>query len=119
MMPSCNAQGVEGSWQKPSADNVNVWLANFMEDPTREEKDLIRDTADEEVAYIASRTEEAMRFAGASGSRSAVAEDEEEHVNEEPAGEYQEEPAGEHEDDVAGDTEQEELPTPKKKTRIL
>jgi hypothetical protein len=37
MMPSCNAQGVKGDWQEPSATDVKAWLDNLVEEPTSDE----------------------------------------------------------------------------------
>lgn len=122
MMPECNAQGVEALWQKPYVESEMAWLANLTERPTREEKDLIRNTTDEELAYMASRAEELKRPADASSSQSVAVENEEERADEDPAEEHQEEPAGER-GEAAGEPEEEEeppvVPVPKRRRRVL
>ena len=123
MMPSCNAHGVEGGWQEPSAKDVQAWLASLTERPTRKEVDLVRDTTEEELAYIAGRVAEAGTTGDAGGSRSAAAEDEEEEAaDEEPAEERREELAGGRTSEPVEEQEQEEPPVPqvqKKKARVL
>ena len=124
MMPSCNAHGVEGGWQEPSAKDVQAWQASLTERPTRKENDLIRDTTEDELAHIAGRVAEAGMAGAAGSSRSAAAEDEEEEAadEEEAAEERQEELAGERTNEPAEEQEREEPPVPqvqKKKARVL
>lgn len=99
-MPSCNAHGIEGDWQATLKDTVRTWFDTLVEKPIREEKNLIHDNTDEELAYIANWATKAQEVVGAGGSGSAAAEDDEE-ANEE---------AKEEVEDEAKDEPTEELP---------
>jgi hypothetical protein len=75
MMPVCNAHGPEGNLEEPTEVHVLEFFDNLSEKAIREEPTLIRPTTPEEVAYIASRAEEAMLAAktGIFGSLEAEA----------------------------------------------
>jgi hypothetical protein len=117
MIPTCTARGVKADWELPSLEDEMTWASNLTERPTREEKDLIQATRDEELAYIAYKAEEALKAGKASDSRATATDEEEETPDEEVAEEHQEEPVRE---EVAGETEEGGDPQgPKKKVRIL
>ena len=59
MMPVFNAHCLDQTWAEPDAAWVQEFFDNLSKRPIREEPQLIHDTTDEEVAYIASRAEEA------------------------------------------------------------
>lgn len=97
MMPVCNAHGLDKTWAEPDAEQAQHFFNNLTEIAIREETDLIRPTTEEEVAYIATRVEEAALAAedgslGFMGGESS----EEETV---PEGAV----AGEHNGAAAGD----------------
>jgi hypothetical protein len=128
MMPVCNAHGLDGTWDEPSAERAQEFFDNLSERAIREEPVLIRPTTDEEVAYIASRAEEAnlAAKAGSFGFMEAEASEEEAMSEETPDG--QGETIGEQSGKVAGgfpveDTAEEqpreEPPAPEKKKRVL
>lgn len=74
-------------WRDPLEDVVRAWFDNLVERPIAEEKDLIRDTTDKKLAFIASRADEAQMAEGAGDSGSAATEDDKEVEDElaEPA----------------------------------
>ena len=59
MMPVFNAHGLDQTWAKLDAARVQEFFDSLSERPIHEEPHLICDTTAEEVAYIASRAEEA------------------------------------------------------------
>ena len=65
MMPVFNAHGLDQTWAEPDAEQVQEFFDNLSERAIREETNFIRPTTDEEVAYIASRAEEAALAAEA------------------------------------------------------
>ncbi|KAE8783057.1 hypothetical protein D1007_43541 [Hordeum vulgare] len=58
VMPECNAHGMVVTWIEPREEDVLSFFDCLSEKLIREEAGLVRETIDEEVAYIASRTEE-------------------------------------------------------------
>jgi hypothetical protein len=58
-MPVFNAHGLDAAWAEPSEEEAQKFFDNLTEKAIRVEDDLIRDTTEEEVAYIATRAEEA------------------------------------------------------------
>lgn len=65
MMPAFDAHSLDGTWIEPSAEQAQYFFDNLMERAIHAEENLIRPTTKEEVAYIASRAEEAMLAAEA------------------------------------------------------
>src|SRR4051812_6988006 len=67
MMPLCDSHGIDVTWQEPPEGVVRAFFDGLVERPVNpDEKDgLIRDTTPEELAYIASRMEEAAAAAAA------------------------------------------------------
>ena len=59
MMLVLNTHGLDQTWAEPDEARVQEFFDNLSERLIRDEPRLIRDTTDEEVAYIASRAEEA------------------------------------------------------------
>jgi hypothetical protein len=127
MMPACNAHGPEGNLEEPTEVRVLEVFDNLSEKAIREEPTLIRSTTNQEVAYIASRAEEAMLAAEAGNFSSLEAEASEGVPSEEvlvgqgeSAGEQSGEVAGSsNEEDAAEEQLQEEPPAPGRKKRIL
>lgn len=78
-MPECDAKGVKGEWKPPSLEIEMDWASNLTEVASRKEADLIWATKEEELAYNASKVEEATRIkpAGDSGTATAESDDEE------------------------------------------
>jgi hypothetical protein len=127
MMPVCNAHGPEGNLEEPGEVRVLEFFDNLSEKAIREEPILICPTTPEEVAYIASRAEEAMLAAEAGIFGSLEAEASEGVPSEEvlagqgeAAGEQSGEAAGSsNEEDTAEEQLQEEPPAPGRKKRVL
>lgn len=128
MMPACNAHGVDGTWTEPPADRVQEWFDTLVEKFVQEEPELIHATTDDEVAYIASRAEEARLATEASGSGSAAAGIAEEGEVPEETTADQDKAIGEQGDEAAGnptdeDAPKEQLyqepPAPPRKSRVL
>ena len=65
MMPLCNAHSVEATWDVPEEVDVRQFFDTLVEKPVREERNLVRDTTEQELAYIATRIEEAQAAAEA------------------------------------------------------
>ena len=86
MMPACNAQGLEATWQQPKDAIVEEWFNNLVETPRRMEDDLIHPTKENELEYIAERAE-AARGAGSSRITGGDTEEEEEEDEQDNAGE--------------------------------
>src|SRR3954464_11878157 len=70
MMPLCDSHGIDATWQEPTDDVVQAFFDNLEEVPVDpdEKRGLTRDTTPEELAYIASRMEEAAAAAAAGES---------------------------------------------------
>ena len=68
MMPECNAQGVEPLWPMPTLENEMDWASNLTEKASRIERDLIKATKDEELAYITNKAAEVARISRAGSS---------------------------------------------------
>jgi hypothetical protein len=127
-MPMFNAHGLDPTWVEPSAEQAQKFFDNLSERAIREETNLVRATTDEEVAYIATRVEEANLAAEASsvGFTEWETSDAEVILEEDPAGE--DKAAGEQsgaaaesssDEDAAEEQPQEEPPAPKKAKRVL
>jgi hypothetical protein len=88
-MPLFNAHGLDVTWVEPSEEEAQKFFDNLTERAVWEEADLIRATIDEEVAYIATRAEEAnlAAEAGSVGFIEWETSDAEVVVEEKPAGE--------------------------------
>ena len=86
MMPACNAQGLEATWQQPEDAIVEEWFNNLVETPRRMEDDLIHPTKENELEFIAERAE-AVRGVGGSRTTGGDTEEEEEEDEEDNAGE--------------------------------
>ena len=67
MMPECDSHGISANWIEPDAEIVQQFFDNLSEVAVNpdEQKLLTRDTTAEELAYIASRAEEAAAAAAA------------------------------------------------------
>ena len=67
MMPLCDSHGIDPTWQEPAEDAVQEFFDNLEEVLIRsdEKKGLTQDTTDKEMAYIATRLEEAAAAAAA------------------------------------------------------
>lgn len=130
MMRDFNAHGLDPLWKEPKEEDVRQFFDTLEERAVREEN-LIRDTTDQELAYIASRVEEA-RLAAEAGEFGFTMEEAEEAQRENLAGQdelaEQGELAGEANSSAAGgpSTEEaaeeplhEEPPVPQRKKRIL
>lgn len=124
MMPVCNAHGLDRTWEEPPSERAHEFFDNLSERTIREESNLIRPTTYEEVAYIASRAEEAnlATEAGSFGFTKEEADEEEVMLEETLVG--QGEVVGQQSGMVAGSspvedaTEEqlhEEPPAPKKR----
>src|SRR4051812_32518686 len=78
MMPLCDSHGIDATWQGPANDIVQAFFDDLVEVPVNpdEKKGLTRDTTPDELAYIASRMEEAAAAvaAGAFGFTAAEAD---------------------------------------------
>src|SRR4051812_2344241 len=76
MMPLCDSHGIDATWQEPADDVVQAFFDNLEEVPVDpdEKRGLTRDTTPEELAYIASRMEEAAAAAAAGESGFTLAE---------------------------------------------
>jgi hypothetical protein len=87
-MPVFNAHGLDATWAEPTEEEAQKFFDNLTERAVRE-GDLIRATTDEEVAYIATRAEEANLAveAGSVGFTEWETSDAEVVVEESPAGE--------------------------------
>jgi hypothetical protein len=127
MMPACNPHGPEGNLEEPTKVRILEFFDNLSEKAIREEPILIRPTTDQEVAYIASRAEEAMLAAEAGNFGSLEAEASEGAPSEEVF-DGQDESAGEQSGKVAGSSSeedtaegqlQEEPLAPGRKKRVL
>src|SRR6187401_1665257 len=112
VMPECDSHGVVPTWLVPSAETVQAFFDNLVEKPrnAEERKGLTQETTARDVAYIASRMEEAAAAAAAgefgytvdeAEAADAVSQAEEEEIlkllqitPEEFAGEPTGEPAG-------------------------
>nr|XP_020194970.1 tol-Pal system protein TolA-like [Aegilops tauschii subsp. strangulata] len=57
-MPDFNAHGLDPTWAEPEAERVQAFFDNLSERYVCDEPLLIRDTTQEELAYIAARAEE-------------------------------------------------------------
>jgi hypothetical protein len=123
-----NAHGLDATWAEPTEEEAQKFFDTLMERAVWEEGDLIRATTDEEVAYIATRVEEAnlAMEAGSVGFTEWETSDAEVVVEENPAGE--DKAAGEQsgtaaesssDEDAAEEEPQEELPAPKKTKHVL
>ena len=70
-MPLCDSHGINPTWREPSEEAVQTFFDNLVESPINadEKRGLTHDTTDEEMAYIATRLEEAAaaRAAGEFG----------------------------------------------------
>nr|XP_020147570.1 nucleolar and coiled-body phosphoprotein 1-like [Aegilops tauschii subsp. strangulata] len=117
MMRVFDAHGLDQTWAKPDAAWVQEFFDSLSERPVREEKQLIRDTTDEEVAYIANRAEEAAHAeaAGSAGFRESEAGAEEDFAEQvESTGECNgattRGPSAEEADEEAADDTDEEEP---------
>jgi hypothetical protein len=88
-MPVFNAHGLDATWAEPTEVEAQKFFDNLTERAVREEGDLIRATTEEEVAYIATRAEEAnlAAEAGSVGFTEWETSDAEVVVEEDPAGE--------------------------------
>jgi hypothetical protein len=84
-----NAHGLDATWAEPTEEEAQKFFDNLTERDVREEEDLIRTTTDEEVAYIATRVEEAnlAAQAGSVGFTEWETSDAEVVMEENPAGE--------------------------------
>ena len=60
-MPLCDSHGIDPTWREPSDEAVQTFFDNLVEQPINpdEKRGLTRDTTDREMAYIATRLEEA------------------------------------------------------------
>ena len=67
MMPLCDSHGIDPTWQEPADEAVQEFFDNLEETPicSDEKNGLTRDTTDKEMAYIATRPEEAAAAAAA------------------------------------------------------
>ena len=67
MMPACDSHGVDPTWIEPPPDAILSFFDNLVEVPknTEENKGLTRATTERDIAYIASRMEEAAAAAAA------------------------------------------------------
>ena len=67
MMPACDSHGVDRTWIPPKSADIMSFFDNLVEVAKNKDeiKGLTRDTTDQEVAYIASRVEEAAAAAAA------------------------------------------------------
>src|SRR4051812_25136450 len=67
MMPLCDSHGIDATWQEPADDVVQAFFNGLEEVPVNadEKRGLTRDTTPDELAYIASRMEEAAAAAAA------------------------------------------------------
>src|SRR3954463_11795484 len=76
MMPLCDSHGIDSTWQEPADDVVRAFFDDLVEVPINpdEKRGLTRDTTPEELAYIASRMEEAAATAAAGESGFTLAE---------------------------------------------
>ena len=123
MMPMFDAHGLDPTRAEPDVERVQEFFDNLLERAVREETHLIPDTTDEEVAYIASRAEEApfAEEAGRIGSMEDEANVEEDFATwEEPAGEHSGAGAeGPLVEEVVEETAEEEEPPAKRKKCVL
>src|SRR3954469_11046169 len=76
MMPLCDSHRIDATWQEPPDGVVRALFDNLVEVPVdpNEKDGLTRDTTPEELAYIASRVEEAAAAAAAGESGYTEAE---------------------------------------------
>jgi hypothetical protein len=58
-MPAFNSHSLDPTWKDPEAADIQQFFDTLVEKPVREEKNLIRNTTEAEIAFIASRVEEA------------------------------------------------------------
>ena len=67
MMPLCDSHGIDSTWQEPAEEAVQAFFDTLEETPicADEKKGLTCDTTDKEMAYIATRLEEAAAAAAA------------------------------------------------------
>lgn len=79
-MPDYSAVGVKESWELQSLSDEKRWACELVEKAEREEGDLVKETTEEEKAYIANRLAEARRVALAKPA--APAKDTKEDVEE-------------------------------------
>ena len=94
MMPVCNAHGLDRTWVEPPPEQVQEFFDSLSERATREDPILIHPTTDEEIAYIASRAEEA-NLAAEAGDFGFMGEDTSEETAPEETSTEQEEIVGE------------------------
>jgi hypothetical protein len=87
-MPMFNAHGLDTTWVEPSEKQAQTFFDNLSERAVREEIGLVRATINEEVAYIATRVEEANLAveAGDVGFTEWETSDAEVILEEDPAG---------------------------------
>jgi hypothetical protein len=127
-MPMFNAHGLDATWVEPSEEQAQTFFDNLSERAVREETGLVHATTDEEVAYIATRVEEAKLAteAGDVGFTEWETSDAEVILEEDPARE--DKAAGEQsstaaenssDEDTAEEQPQEEPPAPKRAKRVL
>nr|XP_020184739.1 translation initiation factor IF-2-like [Aegilops tauschii subsp. strangulata] len=118
MMPVFDAHGLDQTWAEPDAARVQEFFNSLSERPICEEKQLVHDTTDEEVAYIANMAEEAALAEAASSagfqeSEAGAEEDFAEQVEStgERSGTATGGPSAEEADkEAADDTDEEESP---------
>src|SRR3954469_5195483 len=67
MMPLCDSHGIDATWREPPEGVVRAFFDGLVEVPVdpNEKDGLIRATTPEELAYIASRMEDAAAAAAA------------------------------------------------------
>ena len=71
MMPDFNMHNLDLTWAESEAERVQAFFDNLSERYVRDEPLLIRDTTEEELAYIAARAEE-VALAEEAGSLGTV-----------------------------------------------
>jgi hypothetical protein len=123
-----NAHGLDATWVEPSTEQAQKFFDDLSKRAIREETNLVRATTVEEVAYIATRMEEAnlAAEAGSVGFTEWETSDAEVILEEDPTRE--DKAAGEQsgaaaesssDEDAAEERPQEEPLAPKKAKRVL